>query len=155
MLSALFSFLGGSVFRMLWGEISAFFKAKQEHAQEIERMKLQADLEERRAIQDRERIKLQHDLGVKQIQVAGDVEVSKAEAAAFVEAMKEANKPTGIYAVDVWNGVIRPSYATLALLLWAFKVYQQGFKMDDFDIGMLAVIAGFYFADRSLAKRGK
>lgn len=155
MLSALFSFLGGSVFRMLWGEISAFIKAKQEHAQEMERMKLQMDLEAKRAEQDRERLKLQHDLGVKEIQVAGDVEIAKAEANAFMEAMKEANKQTGIVLVDVWNGVIRPSYATLALGLWAFKVYTQGFKMDDFDIGMLAVIAGFYFADRSLSKRGK
>jgi hypothetical protein len=155
MLSALFSFLGGSVFRMLWGEISAFFKAKQEHSQEMERMRLQMELEEKRAEQDRDRIRLQHELGVKQIQVQGDVEVAKAEAEAFIEAMKEANRPTGIFIVDVWNGVIRPSYATLALCLWAFKVYTQNFKMDDFDIGMLAVIAGFYFADRSLAKRGK
>lgn len=155
MFSALFSFLGGSVFRMLWGEISAFFKAKQEHAQEMERMRLQMELEDKRAEQDRERIKLQHDLGVKEIQVAGDVEIAKSEATAFMEAMKDANKKTGILFVDIWNGVIRPSYATLALALWAFKVYTQNFKMDDFDIGMLAVIAGFYFADRSLSKRGK
>lgn len=155
MLSALLSFLGGSVFRMLWGEISSFIKAKQEHAQEMDRMKLQMELEAKRAEQDRERLKLQHDLGVKEIQVAGDVEIAKAEASAFMQAMKEANKQTGIFLVDVWNGIIRPSYATLALGLWAFKVYTQQFKMDDFDIGMLAVIAGFYFADRSLSKRGK
>jgi hypothetical protein len=155
MLSALLSFLGGSVFRMLWGEISSFFKAKQEHAQEMERMRLQMELEDKRAEQDRERIKLQHDLGVKEVQIAGDVEIAKSEASAFMAAMKDANKKTGIAIVDIWNGIIRPSYATLALALWAFKVYTQGFKMDDFDIGMLAVIAGFYFADRSLSKRGK
>ena len=41
MFSALFSFLGGSVFRMIWGEVSSFIEKRQEHAQEIERMRLQ------------------------------------------------------------------------------------------------------------------
>ena len=45
MLSALFSFLGGSVFRMIWGEVSAYLTARQQHSQEMDRMKLQADLE--------------------------------------------------------------------------------------------------------------
>ena len=37
MISALVSFLGGSVFRMLWGEISAWLTKAQDHKHEIER----------------------------------------------------------------------------------------------------------------------
>lgn len=32
MFSALFSFLGGSVFRMIWGEVANFVQKKQDHA---------------------------------------------------------------------------------------------------------------------------
>ena len=39
MFSALFSFLGGSVFRMVWGEVSTWVTAKQDHAHENEKMK--------------------------------------------------------------------------------------------------------------------
>ena len=46
MFSALFSFLGGSVFRMIWGEISSFIEKKQEHnaAKDTGEMKLFMDL---------------------------------------------------------------------------------------------------------------
>ena len=76
-----------------------------------------------------------------------------------IEALKAAvasqGQPSGIKWVDAWNGSIRPSYATVALVLWLVKVAAQGFKMDAFDAELLAVISGFYFADRSLGKRGK
>lgn len=35
MFSALFSFLGGSVFRMVWGEASAFINKREDHKQEL------------------------------------------------------------------------------------------------------------------------
>lgn len=40
MISALLSFLGGNVFRLMFGEIVAFLNKKQEHAQELDRMRL-------------------------------------------------------------------------------------------------------------------
>lgn len=155
MLSALLSFLGGSAFRMVWGEIAAWLNKKQDHAQELDRMRLQADLEAARHGRDLERIRLQHDLGVKEVQVAGDVAISKLEAEAFAEAMRTAHQPTGVRWVDAWNASIRPQYAEVALTLWLLKLVAQGFVMDDFDIGLMAVIAGFFFADRSLSKRAK
>lgn len=155
MFTGLISFLGGSVFRMIWGEVSSFVNKKQDHSHELEMMKLQSSLEDRRHERDQERVKLQSELGVKEVQIAGDVQIAKSEAEAFVAAIQEAGKPTGIKWVDAWNGCIRPSFATIALLLWGAKIVGQGFTMDEFDVGLLAVIAGFYFADRSLSKRGK
>lgn len=154
-MSAILSFLGGAAFRMIWGEVSSFLKARQEHAQELERMRLQSTLEAERHARDQERVRLQHELGMREIQIAGDVAVQKAEAEAFVEAMKSAMKPIGIWWVDAWNGCIRPLAASIAIFLWVCALNEQGFKMTDWDREIVGVILGFYFASRELAKRGK
>lgn len=154
-LSGLISFLGGSVFRMIWGEVSAYFKARQEHTQEMDSMRLQGELEDARHKRDLERIQLQSELGVKEVTVAGDLAIQKTEAEAFVEAMKAASKPTGIPWIDAWNGSVRPQFAEVALVLWLLKLVSQGFVMDEFDMSLLGIIAGFFFADRSLSKRNK
>lgn len=45
LISTLFSFLGGSAFHMLWGEVSSFFNKKQDREHEIELLKLQGELD--------------------------------------------------------------------------------------------------------------
>lgn len=155
MFSALFSFLGGSVFRMIWGEVAGFVQKRQDHAHELEMLKLNADLEDKRAERQMEQVKLQAELGVKEVQIAGDLAIQKAEADAFLEAMKTATRPTGIGWVDAWNGSIRPAAATIALLLWVFALVQAGFLTSEWDKELVGVILGFYFADRALGKRGK
>ena len=69
MFSALFSFLGGSVFRMIWGEVSSFIEKRQEHAQEIERMRLQGDLDDKEHARNMEALRVQSELGIKEVQV--------------------------------------------------------------------------------------
>lgn len=155
MLSALFAFLGGSAFRMIWGELASWLNRREDHEHEIDRLRLQADLDDKRHARDLERIRLQHELGVTEIQVAGDVAANKMELEAFTEAIRNASRPSGVPWVDAWNASIRPQYAEVALALWLLKLIAQGFVMDEFDIGLMAVIAGFFFADRSLSKRAK
>ena len=154
-LSALLSFLGGSAFRMIWGEIAAYLTKRQDHQNELEALKAQNELENARADRDLARIKLQSELGVKEVQIQADAALSKTEADAFVEAMRNAFKPIGIKWVDAWNGSIRPAMATVALLLWCFALWRAGFVMGDWDRELVAGILGFYIADRTLAKRGK
>ena len=155
MLSALISFLGGSVFRMIWGEVSAWYNKHQDHKFEIERLQLQAQLEDKAHQRSQEALRLQAELGIKTIEAQAESNVMTAEAEAFANAMKEAFKPTGIHWVDAWNGVIRPAAATLALILWALKLANQGFAMQAYDMEITGVVLGFFFADRSLGKRGK
>ena len=155
MLAALFSFLGGSVFRMIWGEISSFVNKRQDHVFEIERMKLQTEMEDRAHHRNQEAVRLQAELGVKTIQAQAESNVLTEEAGAFTEAMKNAMKPTGINWVDAWNGIIRPAAATIALSLWTLKLVHQSFVMQDYDMEITGVVLGFFFADRSLGKRGK
>jgi hypothetical protein len=155
MLAALVSFLGGSVFRMVWGEVSNFVNKRQDHTFEIERLKLQSDMDDRAHQRTQEAIRLQSELGVKTIEAQAESNVLTAEADAFTEAMKNALTPTGIYWVDTWNGVIRPAAATIALIMWVSKLWSQNFVMQAYDMEITGVVLGFFFADRSLGKRGK
>ena len=155
MIEALFSFLGGSVFRMIWGEASAWINKKQDHAFEIERLRLQNELDDKAHIRNQETLRLQNELGIQMVEAKGQADVATTEAEAFNALIQNAFKPTGYAFVDVWNGIIRPSAATIALVLWCLKLSNQGWKMDDWDITLAGTVLGFFFADRSLGKRGK
>lgn len=155
MFTSLFAFLGGSAFRMIWGEISAYVSKYQEQKHETEMMRLQADLEERRADKQMAQQKLAAELGIRTIEVQRDAEVAKAEADAFKEAMANAFKATGVVWLDCWNGGIRPAGATIALCLWCLILFRQGFVPTPWDLDLVAGMLGFFFADRSLGRRGK
>lgn len=153
MFAAIFSFLGGSAFRMIWGAVSDFIDKRQEHAHELERMRLERELEDARHERDCARLRLQADLGVKEIMVQADADVARLETEAFVEAMKSAQRPTGIRVVDIWNGIVRPLIATICVVLWVMALNEAGWKMGDWDREIVGVVFGFFFASRELAKR--
>lgn len=155
MFSALFSFLGGSVFRMIWGEVSAAWTKHQDHKHELEAMKLQADLERAKHDQEMERLKVSSELHIKEVEVIADAEVEKLDAEAFIVAQKTLNQPTGNKIIDAWNGAIRPAAASTALLVWWFCLYTQGFVLTEWDKELVGVILGFYFAHRVFSSRGK
>ena len=155
MFSALFSFLGGSVFRMVWGEISAYMTAKQEHQQELDRMKLQGELDAQVHTQQMEALKTQAELGIKTIEATAQAAVDETDEKAFADAVSAVGKTTGIYWLDVYNGVIRPTLATIAISMIVFNIVQKGFAIDDWDKELFGAILGIYVADRSLTNRGK
>lgn len=155
MLSALISFLGGSVFRMLWGEIASFINKRQDNDHELKLLRLQSELDDRAHVRNQEALQLQAQLGIKVIEAQSQGEVDKIEADAFNQAIQRAFAPTGFALVDVWNGVIRPAAATIALVLWVAKLVSQGFQMSEWDMELTGAVLGFFFADRSLGKRGK
>lgn len=155
MFSALFSFLGGSVFRMIWGEASSFLNKREDHKQEIAMMQVQAQLDATRHEQMMESLKLQAELGLKTVEVQAQAALEKGDADAFVSAMNKAFTPTGIAWVDAWNGIIRPAAATIVLFLWVAKLASQGFVMKDYDQELSGVVLGFFFANRALGQSGK
>lgn len=155
MLEALFSFLGGSVFRMIWGEVTAWHNKKLDHEHEMAQLRLQSELEQ--AAHDRmmASLRLQNELGVKTIEAQRDADVARTEADAFMTAMRDSMKPTGIQWVDAWNSIIRPAAATLALAMWVAKLHTQNWVMAEWDLTLAGTVLGFFFASRELAKRGK
>jgi hypothetical protein len=153
MFSALFSFLGGSVFRMIWGEVSEFVNKRQDHKHEMEALRLQSELEGQRAVQELERLRVASELGIKELEVKTNAEIESKDADAFIAAMATVNVKTGNWFIDGWNGSIRPAAATTALLLWWFCLYTQGFVLTEWDKELVGVILGFYFAHRVFSSR--
>jgi len=155
MISALISFLGGSAFRMLWGEISQWLTARQEHAHEIERLKLQAEADAAQHARNLESQRLQAELGAKTIVVQAEADIGRLEADAWGRAVATAVDPADSSVVGQWVKAVRPAAASIALGLWALALYRAGWTMGDWDRELVGSILGFFFADRSLAKRGK
>lgn len=155
MIAFLTSVLGGATFRAIWGEISSWLQKRQEHAQEIERMKLQEVLDAARHTRDMENIRLQAEMGVKAITVKADADIGQAEAEAWASMVDATGKSTGIAWVDAWNGSIRPLIASLAVAAIIIELSHNGWTLTDWDKEVFGGALGLFLADRSLAHRGK
>ena len=155
MFSALLSFLGGSVFRMLFGEISSWMNKKQDHAHEMDRMRLQGELDNSQFLRNQDALRLQAELGVKLVQVQAEAVVDQIEADGWLAAVKGTTQTIGIWFIDAWNGVIRPFVATWAVIMVTLHFAQTGWVLDDNGWSICGAALGIYLADRSLFKRGK
>lgn len=154
MFSALLSFLGGSVFRMLWGEISHWLTEQQTHAHEMDRMRLQGELDAAQHARNLEAIRVQAELGVKTIEVQAQAAVSEIEAQGWLEAVKATAIKVGIAWVDAWNAVIRPGTATWAIAMITCSEFKL-IILSEFAAAVCSAALGIFLADRNLAKRGK
>lgn len=155
MIATLLSFFGGTAFRMIWGEVSAFLTARQEHAQELDRMRLQGELDAAAHARQMESIKAQHDMGVETIQVQAEADLEKIDADIFGKAVDLTGKLTGFVIVDVWNGSIRPALASLCMCLVTLHFYRHNWSLDEQGWSLVGASLGIFVADRSLFKRGK
>lgn len=155
MLSALLSFFGGSVFRMLWGELSAYLNKRQDHKFELERLRFQAQADAEQHARNLEAIKIQAELGVQTIRVAAEGKVDEITANAWQRAVEATTARSGIWLVDLWNGIIRPALATMCAALVALHFYRAGWVLDEQGWALVGAVLGIYVADRTLFKRGK
>lgn len=154
MITALISFFGGSVFRMIWGEVSTWLTKRQDHSQEMDRMKLQAEFDAAAHLRNLETIKTQAEAGVKIIQQQAVANVQGVEADAWFEAVKSTTRTIGIAWVDAWNAAIRPFVATWSVVMITGH-YQLWWVLDENGWSLTGVALGIYLADRALFKRGK
>ena len=155
MFAALLSFLGGSVFRMLFGEISSWMNKKQDHLHEMDRMRLQGELDNSQFLRNQDALRLQAELGVKLVHVQAEAVVDQIEANGWLAAVKGTTQTIGIWFIDAWNGVIRPFVATWAVIMVTLHFAQTGWVLDDNGWSICGAALGIYLADRSLFKRGK
>lgn len=154
-MSGLLSFLGGSAFRMIWGEVSAWFTARQQHKQELERLQLQDKIDTAQHARNIEAMRIHSELGIKTIEVQRDSAISQIETDAWADVVRSTTKKTGIIWIDAWNGSIRPFLATLAILIVLAEVIAAGFVLTEWTREIVGAILGIYLADRALQKRGK
>lgn len=155
MISAILSFLGGTAFRMIWGEVSAWVNKKLEHAQEMERMAQQEGFAAAQHARNLEAIKVQADLQVKVIEVQAQSALDQIDAATFLEGVKATTVRTGVKWVDAWNAVIRPGVASWAVLMLTLEALAWITALNESTASVCFAALGLYLADRTLAKRGK
>lgn len=155
MLSGLLSFLGGSAFRMVWGEVSAWMTARQEHAHELQRLELQERVDAAAHARNLEALRLQSDLNIKVVESQRLSELSRIEGDAWSDIVRATASTTGVKFIDAWNGAVRPLLASLSILIVVAEVVATHFVLSEWTQGLVSAILGLYVADRSLAKRGK
>lgn len=154
MLSGILSFLGGSAFRMIWGEVSAWMTARQDHRHELERLRLQAECDAAQHLRNLDSLRLQADLGVKTIHVQAEADMARTEADGWRDAVQATGRPVGVAWVDAWNAAIRPGVATWAVAMLTAAEF-GAFVLSESTAGVAFAALGIYLADRTLNKRGK
>jgi uncharacterized membrane protein YqiK len=119
MLSGVFSFLGGAAFRWILGELFGWLKARDEHKAEMERTRLQIELERERATLQRAAAQQAADLGIKVIEAQSEAAAEAAAALAHlraIEGVNEASKRDDW--IGAWNAMIRPELAQVAIIMF-------------------------------------
>ena len=154
MISAILSFLGGSAFRMIWGEFSSWINKKQDHAYELERQDRQEQYEAARHLRQMDSMRFQAEQQVRVIQVQAEGHIAELEAGAWLEAVKGTTVQTGVRWVDAWNASIRPGVATWAVLMLTLEALAW-LKLSEGSAAVCFAALGLYLADRTLSKRGK
>ena len=155
MITGLLSFLGGNVFRMIFGELISAWNKKQDHAQELDRMRLQAELDASQHNRNMEAVTIQAQLGVKTIQVQAEAAIGQIEAEGWLEVVKGTTRTIGIKWIDGWNAVIRPGVATWSVIMMTLGELGVVANLSENTVAVCGVALGIYLADRSLMKRGK
>ena len=140
---------------MIWGEVSDWLTARQDRKQEIERLRLQGELDGAAHTRNMESIRAQAELGVQTIRVQGEADLSRIDAGVFGQAGELTGKQTGFAIVDIWNGIIRPALATECMLLWSLHLYRHNWTLDEQGGALVGAALGIFIADRTLLKRGK
>ncbi|MDX8385338.1 MAG: hypothetical protein R8M11_02345 [Gallionella sp.] len=158
MITTLLTIIGGGLGGALRfvPEIFKLFTDKSDRDHEFRMSELQLRIGESRG-------KNQLDL----VKAQGEVAVNSAEMQAFTEAVKAQGKPSGVAWVDALSASVRPVITYWWMLL--FTVYKgltvyiaiaEFVSLNDFaaklwtaqDAGVLAMILGFWFVDRSIRK---
>lgn len=153
-ITALISFLGGSVFRMLWGEVAAWLTKQQDHRHELDRMRLQNELEAAQHGRTMDSIRQQAEMGIQVIRAQSEAAISQTEVDGWLEAVKATGRTVGIAFVDGWNAVIRPGVATWAIIMMTLGEFAV-VALSENTIAVCSAALGIYLADRNLMKRGK
>jgi hypothetical protein len=148
MFTALFTFLGGATVRLLLGHAFDFITKWQDSKNEIAHLRLQGELDAAQHGRNLEAIKVQAELGVKVIEAQTESHVTQVEADAFVEAVKATGQKTGVFLVDLWNGVIRPFLATVCIALWISSLASRHFVLDDWDRSLMSLALGIFVGGR-------
>jgi hypothetical protein len=154
MIALLFSFFGSSIFRVLLGEVSSWMKDRQEHSNQMDLMRLQEDQQAAQHARNLEAVRLQAELGQKEIALKSAAAVDEIQMGAWATAVAGTTKVIGIAWVDAWNQAIRPALATWSVVMVTLN-YAGLIVLDDAGWGLCGAAIGLFLGERISLKRGK
>lgn len=165
-MTAILSFLGSAVFRWALEKFFGLAERGQDHKQEIERMRLQADIDADQHQRNLELLEVQSRLKLDLIKEEVRGAVEQADAQAFIESIKAGSKPSGFRPIDAWNGAIRPFVSTVCVGVWIWLLGEfvppyvasltsvekmaMAVVLVEFTINLVASVIGWHFGTRSL-----
>lgn len=158
---SLFSFLGGTVFRLVFGEVMSFLNKRIDHAHELAMMDKQLAADERRAQLQQAAAEQQAKLGIQMIEAQREAAADLLDGETFLMGVKATTIQTGIKIIDAWNAAIRPGVATWAIVMLTIEalgwlsVFGGGQELSADTREVISAALGLFLADRSLARRGK
>lgn len=159
--SSLFSFLGGTVFRLVFGEIMSFLNKRIDHQHELAMMDKQLAADERRAELQQAAAKQQAELGLQVIATQREAVADQLDGEAFLFGVKATAIQTGIRLIDGWNAAIRPGVATWAVVMLTIEalgwlsVFGGAKELSAGTREVISAALGLFLASRDLARRGK
>ena len=150
MLSGILSFFGGTAFRWLVGELIGWAKARDEHKAEMERMRLQIDLERERATLQRAAAQQAADLGVQIIEAQSEAAAEAAAALAHLRAVEGVNQAAERTDwIGAWNACIRPFLATVGILLLVGQALAPSvFMLSAVVLDLIFAVLGVFVGER-------
>ena len=155
MLGGLLSFLGGTAFRWILGEVFGFLKARDEHRAEMERTRLQIELERERAALQRAATQQAAELGVKVIEAQSEAAAEAAAALAHLRAIEGVNQASERKDwIGGFNALIRPQLAQVAiLLLVADDFFPEYVLLTPLMLELFCAVLGVFVGER-IRQRG-
>lgn len=165
-MTAIISFLGSAVFRWALEKLFGLAERKQDHAQEIERLQVQAKVDADQHLRNLEVLEVQSRLKLDLIKEETRGAVEQADAQAFIESIRSASKPSGFAPIDAWNSAIRPFVSTVCVAVWLWLLSEfvppyiatltsiekmaLAVVLVEFTINLVASVIGWHFGTRSL-----
>jgi hypothetical protein len=150
MFGGLISFLGGTAFRWLLGEVLGFVKARDEHRAEMARMALQHEQDRDRAQWQREAMAAAAAEGLRIVEAQSVASASRAADDAFlaaIEGVNEAGKRTDW--IGAWNACIRPLLASVAIVLLVGQaVAPSVFILSALTLDLICAVLGVFVGER-------
>lgn len=151
-MSGLLSFLGGTAFRWLFGELIGFFKQRDEHKRELEMIRLQHDQDRERHTWQQEAIAAAAAQGIKVIEAQSVARAQAAADDAFLAAIGGVNEASkrGDW-IGAWNASIRPGLATVGIALLVLESF-GAVILSALVLELICAVLGVFVGERIRAR---
>lgn len=154
-MGGLISFLGGTAFRWLFGELLGWLKVRDERAAELAMLRLQHDLDRERHQWQQDAIAAQAQAGVRVIEAQSQAVAGAAANAAFLAAVQGVSTASARADwIGAWNASIRPALATVGIVLVAAQsIAPATVTLSPLVLELICAVMGVFVGERIHAKQ--